>query len=72
MRPKDSACLDLYVPDGKGNRLSKMSPKCSCMLSQAGNLLFIIRLHNVIEKYGTPFLESIGLPVISMPWRLHP
>ena len=48
-RPKDSACLGLYVPDGKGSRLSQMSPKCSGMLSHTGNLLFIIRLHNLIE-----------------------
>ena len=27
VRPKDSPCLDLYVPDGNGSRLSQMSPK---------------------------------------------
>ena len=32
-----------------------MSPKHSGMLFWAGNLLFIIRLHNLMEKYGTPF-----------------
>ena len=53
MRPKDSACLDFYVPDGKGSTL--IEPKVSGMLSQAGNLLFIIRLHNLMEKYGAPF-----------------
>ena len=72
VRPKDSPYPDLYIPDGKGSRLSQMSPKHSGMLSQAGNLLFIIRLHNSMEKYGTPFLEWIGLPVISMPWRPPP
>ena len=55
MRPKDSTCLDFYVLDGKGSRLSQLSPKHFGMLSQAGNLLFIIRIHNLIEKYGTPF-----------------
>ena len=55
--PKDSACLDLYVPDGKGSRLTQMSPKCSGMLSQVGNLLFILRLCNLMEKYRTPFFR---------------
>ena len=55
MRSKESACFDLYVPDGKGSRLSQMSPKYSSMLSHAGNLLFIIKLCNLIEKYGTAF-----------------
>ena len=32
-----------------------MSPKHSCMLSQAGNLLFIIRVYNLMVKYGFPF-----------------
>ena len=41
--PKDSACLDFYVLDGKGSRLSQLSPKHSSMLSQVGNLLFIIK-----------------------------
>ena len=72
VRPKDSAYLDLYVLDGKGSRLSQMSPKHSDMLSQAGNLLFIIRLCNLMEKCGTLFLECIGLLVVSIPWRLTP
>ena len=71
-RPKDSTCLDFYVPNGKGSRLSQLSPKHSCMLSQACNLFFIIRLHNLMEKYRTPFLEWIGLLVISMPYRQTP
>ena len=71
-RSKDSACLELYVPGGKDSRLSQMSPKCSGMLSNAGNLLFIIRLHNLMEKYRAPLLEWIALPVISMLWRLPP
>ena len=71
-RPKDFTCFDLYVPDGKGSRLSQMNSKYSSMLSCAGNLLFIIRLHNLMEKYRTPFWVWIGLLVISMPWRLHP
>ena len=54
-RPKDSACLDCYIPDGKNSRLSQMSPKLSGMLSHAGNLLFIITLCNLMEKYRTPF-----------------
>ena len=55
VRPRDFACQDFYVPDGKGSRLIHMSPKCSGIMSQTGNLLFIIRLHNLIEKYGAPF-----------------
>ena len=53
MRPKDSACLDLYVPDS--SRLSQMSPKHSGVLFHAGNLLFNIRLCNLMEKYRTSF-----------------
>ena len=34
-----------------------MSPKHYGMLSHVGNLLFIIRLHNLIQKYGTPFFR---------------
>ena len=49
-RPKDSAYLDFYVPDGKGNRLSQLSQKCSGLLSQTGNLLLIIKLLNLMEK----------------------
>ena len=60
-RPKDSACLDFYVPDRKGSSLSQLSPQCSGMMSQVGNLSFIIKLHNLMEKYRTPFLEWIGL-----------
>ena len=55
VRPKDSPYLDLYVLNGKGSKLSQMNPKHSGILSQAGNLLFIIRLCNLMEKYGTPF-----------------
>ena len=29
VRPKDSACFDLYVLGGKGSRLSQMNPNCS-------------------------------------------
>ena len=57
VRPKDSACLDLYVSDGKGSRLSQMGPKFSGMLSHTCNLLFIIRLQNLMEKFGTPFFR---------------
>ena len=32
-----------------------MSLKCSGMLCHAGNLLFNIRLCNLMEKYETPF-----------------
>ena len=69
-RPKDLVYLDLYIPDGKNSRLNQASPKCTVILSHASNLLFIVRLCNLMEKYITPFLEWIGLPVISMPWRL--
>ena len=65
-RPKDSTCFGCYVPDAKNGRLSQMSPTHSAMLSHTGNLLFIIRLHNPMEKYGTPFLEQIGYPMISI------
>ena len=51
VRPKDSACFDLYILDGKDSRLSQMSPICSGMLSHVDNLLFTIRLHNLMEKY---------------------
>ena len=57
VRPKDSACLDFCIPDGKGSRLSQLSPRHSGMLSKAGNLLSIIRLLNLMEKYGTPFFR---------------
>ena len=56
VRPKESTCLDIYVLDGKGSRLIQLNPKHSDMLSQAGNLLFIIKLCNLKEKYGTPFV----------------
>ena len=49
-----------------------MSPKHSGMLSHAGNLLFIIRLHNPMEKYVTPFfgvdryaMEAVSMTLIS-------
>ena len=71
-RPKDSTCLDFHILDGKGSWLIQLNPKCSSMLPQAGNLLFIIELHNLMEKYGTHFLEQIGLSVTSMPWRPTP
>ena len=57
VRPFDSTYLDLYVQDGKGSRFSQMSPKCSGMLSPGGNLLSMVKLHNIKEKYGTPFLR---------------
>ena len=72
MRPKDSTCLNFYVPAGKGSRLGRLNLKFSGMLSQDGNLLYLIRLHNVKKKYGIPFLEWIGLPVISTPWWITP
>ena len=34
-----------------------MSPKCSGMLYHVANLLFIIRLCNLTEKYRTPFFR---------------
>ena len=54
-RPRDPSYLDIYVLDGKGSRLSQLSPKCSGKFSQAGNLLFTIKLGNLMEKYGTPY-----------------
>ena len=63
VRSKDSACLHFYVPDGKSSRLSQLSPKCSGMLSQASNVLFIIRLCNLMEKYGTPFFRMDRITV---------
>ena len=54
-RPKDSAFLDFYVPDGKGSRMCQLSLKCSGLLSQVSDFQFIIKLHNLIKKYGTPF-----------------
>ena len=71
-RPKDSICLDLYVPDGKGSRLSQMRPKCSGMLSHAGNLLFIIKLQISWKNMEPNFSEQTGLLLISIPWRLPP
>ena len=49
VRPKDSIFLDLYVLDGKSSRLSQLNPKCFDMLFQVGNLLFTIRLCNLME-----------------------
>ena len=57
VRPNDFAGLDLYIMDGEGRRLSQMSPKHSGMLSHAANILFIFKLHNLMEKYGTPFFR---------------
>ena len=57
VRPKDSACLDLYVPESKSGRFSQVSPKHSGMVSYAGNLLFIIKLSNLMEKYGYPIWD---------------
>ena len=54
-RPKDSTCIDLYVPDDKGSRLSQLSPNFSGMFSEAGNPLIIIRMCNLMEKYRAPF-----------------
>ena len=72
VRPKDSACLDLYVPDGKNSRLSEMSPKCSGMIFYAGNLLFIIRLHNLMENqiFGVDMISSdfYAMEATSMTW----
>ena len=45
-RPKDSACLDFYVLDGKGSKLSQLGPKHSDMFSQAG--IFNSSLRSVI------------------------
>ena len=39
-RPKDSNCLDFYVPDGKSSRLSQLNPKCSGRMSWVGYLSF--------------------------------
>ena len=72
VRPKDSTCLDFYILDGKGSRLRQLSPKHSGVMSQTGNLPFIVKLHNLMKRFRTPFLEWIGLLVISMPWRLPP
>ena len=58
VRPKDSTCLDLYVPDGKDSRLNQMSPKHSGMLSQDGNLLFIMNLH-ISWRYTEPHFFGV-------------
>ena len=71
-RPKTSAFLDFYKLDGKGSsRFSQLNPQKSGMLSKidnplvkAGNHLIkvhnplvIIKLPNLMSKYGTAFFR---------------
>ena len=51
VRTKESTCFDLFILDGKDSRLSQMSQMFySCMLSNASNPLYTIKLHNLMEK----------------------
>ena len=73
LRPKDSVCLDLFVPDGKYRRVNQVSQKCSGM--SCFMLLISYSLSGYILSWRNMephFLEWIGLPVIFMPWRPPP
>ena len=56
-RPKNTTFLDIYMPDGKGTRLSQVNPRSLSMLLKVGNPLVIIKLVDLMEKYGTPFFR---------------
>ena len=64
MKDQAKMCLLLHlgvVLDKKkssaflSSRLSQLNPMSSGMLSQVGNPLVVVKLPNLMEKYGTPF-----------------
>ena len=55
VRLKSITLLDVYVPDGKSSHLSQLNLTFAGMLLFMGNLLVLIRLENLMERYGTPF-----------------
>ena len=54
-RPQNTVFLNFSVPDGRCSRHSKPAPESTGMLSHVGNLLVLIKLENVMEKYCIPF-----------------
>ena len=54
-RPKDSTCLDFFIPDGKGSRLCQLSAKHSDMLPQAVNLF----IHHYIPQHNGEIWDPI-------------
>ena len=51
------AFLDLYISAGRGSRLTQINPNNLDMVSPVVNRLLIIKLKNLMDKYGIPFFE---------------
>ena len=47
--------LDFYMPDGQGNRLSETYQMFTNEQTPEGNPGVIVKLSNLVEKYGTSF-----------------
>ena len=57
LRLKNTISLDFFVPDHKGSHLSQLNPKPTGILLPMGNPIILIKLENLMGRYGMPFFQ---------------